>query len=75
LLVRRKLADGYLAIVSCRIIDRRLPGAVVLRPMYWMMTSAAALKALLQIVITPTLWEKTVQGLEKSRTIARIAAT
>jgi glycosyltransferase XagB len=43
--------------------------------MYWVIMSAAALKALLQIVITPTLWEKTVHGLEKSRTTARIPAT
>jgi len=59
----------YIAIVACRIIDRpRLLAAAVLYPAYWVMMSAAAMKALLQIVVTPSLWEKTMHGLQKTPT-------
>jgi cellulose synthase/poly-beta-1,6-N-acetylglucosamine synthase-like glycosyltransferase len=37
--------------------------AAVLVPLYWIMMSVAAVKALLQLVITPSFWEKTVHGL------------
>jgi glycosyltransferase XagB len=37
--------------------------AGILVPLYWVMMSVAAVKALLQLVITPSFWEKTVHGL------------
>jgi cellulose synthase/poly-beta-1,6-N-acetylglucosamine synthase-like glycosyltransferase len=40
--------------------------AAVLVPFYWIMMSLAAMKALWQLVVTPSLWEKTVHGLDSS---------
>ncbi len=37
--------------------------AAVLIPVYWVMMSIAALKAMWQLVITPSFWEKTTHGL------------
>jgi len=55
---------GYLTLVSCRITRRgELLGAALLIPLYWVMMSLAAVKAVWQLVATPTFWEKTVHGL------------
>ncbi len=42
-----------------------LLGAVLLAPIYWVMMSIAALKALFQLVRFPTFWEKTTHGLDR----------
>jgi cellulose synthase/poly-beta-1,6-N-acetylglucosamine synthase-like glycosyltransferase len=38
--------------------------AAVVVPIYWMMMSIAAVKAMWQLVVTPSFWEKTAHGLE-----------
>ncbi len=38
--------------------------AAVLVPIYWVMMSVAAVKAMWQLVVTPSFWEKTAHGLE-----------
>jgi cellulose synthase/poly-beta-1,6-N-acetylglucosamine synthase-like glycosyltransferase len=38
--------------------------AAVIVPVYWMMMSIAAVKAMWQLVVTPSFWEKTAHGLE-----------
>lgn len=38
--------------------------AAVLVPIYWMMMSVAAIKAIWQLVVTPSFWEKTAHGLD-----------
>ena len=38
--------------------------AAVLVPLYWVMMSIAALKAMWQLVVTPSFWEKTAHGLD-----------
>jgi hypothetical protein len=37
--------------------------AALLVPLYWVMMSMAATKAVWQLVVTPSFWEKTVHGL------------
>ena len=54
----------YLTILTAR--HTRQDGlvlAAVLVPIYWVMMSIAALKAMWQLVITPSFWEKTTHGL------------
>jgi cellulose synthase/poly-beta-1,6-N-acetylglucosamine synthase-like glycosyltransferase len=54
----------YLTVLSCRVIRRgELLWAALCVPLYWTMMAMAATKALLQLVITPSFWEKTVHGL------------
>jgi hypothetical protein len=36
----------------------------MLVPVYWVMMSIAALKAMWQLVVTPSFWEKTAHGLD-----------
>jgi len=38
--------------------------AALLVPIYWVMMSVAAVKAMWQLVVTPTFWEKTAHGLD-----------
>ena len=58
---------AYLTIVTCRIIKRtELLKAALLVPAYWVMMSIAATKALTQLVLAPTFWEKTTHGLDKN---------
>jgi hypothetical protein len=38
--------------------------AGLLAPLYWVMMSLAALKAALQLIVTPNYWEKTQHGLD-----------
>ena len=40
--------------------------AAVLVPIYWMMMSIAAIKAMWQLIVTPSFWEKTAHGLDAS---------
>jgi len=62
----------YLTILSCRLIKRpELIFAAVLVPLYWVMMSMAAVKAIWQLFRQPTHWEKTVHGLhEEARATA-----
>jgi cellulose synthase/poly-beta-1,6-N-acetylglucosamine synthase-like glycosyltransferase len=54
----------YLTVISCRIIRHtELLWAALLVPLYWVMMSIAAVKAVWQLAWTPTHWEKTVHGL------------
>ena len=41
--------------------------AAVLVPVYWVMMSVAALKAMWQLLITPSFWEKTTHGLHRDK--------
>jgi cellulose synthase/poly-beta-1,6-N-acetylglucosamine synthase-like glycosyltransferase len=54
----------YMTILTCRITRRyQLIVAAILIPVYWVMMSVAAVKALWQLIAAPALWEKTVHGL------------
>ena len=54
----------YVTIMSCRVGKRgELLIPALLVPLYWVMMSMAAVKALSQLVGAPTFWEKTVHGL------------
>lgn len=54
----------YVTVMSCRIADRgELLLAALLVPLYWIMMSMAAIKAVSQLVGAPSFWEKTVHGL------------
>jgi cellulose synthase/poly-beta-1,6-N-acetylglucosamine synthase-like glycosyltransferase len=55
----------YLTILSCRIEGKReLLWAALVIPVYWLMMSLAAVKALVQLVAAPNYWEKTAHGLD-----------
>jgi len=62
---------AYLTLLSCRITRRGefLWGALSV-PVYWVMMSMAGVKALWQLAGTPTLWEKTVHGLQRKPVVA-----
>ena len=49
-------------------------GAALLVPVYWVMMSMAAVKALFQVVVRPAFWEKTVHGLDQQPVSERSAA-
>jgi cellulose synthase/poly-beta-1,6-N-acetylglucosamine synthase-like glycosyltransferase len=54
----------YLAVLTARHTrPEGLMLAALLVPVYWVMMSVAALKAMWQLVITPSFWEKTTHGL------------
>jgi cellulose synthase/poly-beta-1,6-N-acetylglucosamine synthase-like glycosyltransferase len=54
----------YLTILTARHTRQEgLVLAAVLVPIYWVMMSIAALKAMWQLVVTPSFWEKTTHGL------------
>jgi hypothetical protein len=54
----------YLTVLTARHTRREgLLLAAVLVPIYWVMMSVAALKAMWQLVVTPSFWEKTTHGL------------
>jgi len=55
---------AYLWIVATRLTKRSdLLVAALLVPAYWVMMAVAAVKALVQLVINPSYWEKTTHGL------------
>jgi hypothetical protein len=57
---------GYLTLISCRITRRgEFLMAALLVPLYWVMMSIAAAKALSQLIAKPAFWEKTVHGLQQ----------
>jgi len=66
---------GYLTLLSCRITRRgEFLWAALVVPVYWVMMSMAAAKAIWQLVGSPTLWEKTTHGLDKHSLPERSAA-
>jgi cellulose synthase/poly-beta-1,6-N-acetylglucosamine synthase-like glycosyltransferase len=60
---------GNFTFVYCNVVAARSTGIArlvpqaVLSPAYWLLMSLAACKALLQLVIAPSFWEKTTHGL------------
>jgi len=55
----------YLTVLTARHIKQDgLVLAAMLVPIYWVMMSVAALKAMWQLVVTPSFWEKTAHGLD-----------
>jgi cellulose synthase/poly-beta-1,6-N-acetylglucosamine synthase-like glycosyltransferase len=55
----------YMNLVTTRIMGRPgLMAAALAVPLYWVMMSAAAAKAVFQLVCTPFYWEKTSHGLD-----------
>ncbi len=59
---------GYLTLLSCRITRRsEFLWAALIVPVYWVMMSMAAVKAIWQLVGRPAFWEKTMHGLYPAR--------
>jgi cellulose synthase/poly-beta-1,6-N-acetylglucosamine synthase-like glycosyltransferase len=57
----------YTSVIAIRVRNRAdLLGAVMLSPLYWGMMSIAGIRALIQLVLAPTFWEKSVHGLAPS---------
>ncbi len=55
----------YLTVLTARHIrPEGLVLAAMLVPIYWVMMSIAAVKAMWQLVLTPSFWEKTAHGLD-----------
>jgi hypothetical protein len=50
-------------VVASRARSPRLVFAALLSPLYWVMMSLAGWKALWQLIVAPSFWEKTVHGL------------
>ena len=46
--------------------------AALLVPLYWVMMSMAAVKALSQLIAAPNFWEKTVHGLHHEQPTAHV---
>ena len=56
----------YLTVLTARHTrPEGLVLAAILVPVYWVMMSIGALKAMWQLVITPSFWEKTTHGLHE----------
>jgi cellulose synthase/poly-beta-1,6-N-acetylglucosamine synthase-like glycosyltransferase len=56
----------YSGLVTIRATGRpELTRSAVLYPVYWVLMSIAALRAFLQLLISPFLWEKTAHGLDQ----------
>ena len=70
------LIAGYLASIAVGIVGlfrRQLLGcawALALMPLYWLMLSLAAWRALVQLIWDPYRWEKTEHGLAKTSRLA-----
>jgi cellulose synthase/poly-beta-1,6-N-acetylglucosamine synthase-like glycosyltransferase len=63
------ILGNFLAYYACLITLRttgrpELLKAALLMPVYWGLMSLAAIRALLQILVSPFVWEKTVHGLD-----------
>jgi cellulose synthase/poly-beta-1,6-N-acetylglucosamine synthase-like glycosyltransferase len=57
----------YLTILTARKTSRdNLVITAMMVPLYWVMMSIAAVKAMWQLVVTPSFWEKTAHGLDGS---------
>jgi hypothetical protein len=55
----------FIAMLEAVEVDDSLFVAALLTPVYWVMMSCAAYKALVQVVFAPTYWEKTRHGLSE----------
>ncbi|TMD23620.1 MAG: glycosyltransferase [Chloroflexi bacterium] len=61
----------YMGLIAIRVARRPyLLVAALLAPAYWVMMSIAAVRALLQLVIAPSFWEKSVHGLDVHAPVA-----
>ena len=57
----------YVGVLGIRVTGRpRLLWAVFLFPVYWLMMSIAAIRAVLQLTVAPSFWEKSVHGLDRT---------
>jgi cellulose synthase/poly-beta-1,6-N-acetylglucosamine synthase-like glycosyltransferase len=57
----------YMNVVGARLLGlNRLLVSCLLTPVYWVMMSMAAVKAIVQLVTNPSYWEKTAHGLDKA---------
>jgi cellulose synthase/poly-beta-1,6-N-acetylglucosamine synthase-like glycosyltransferase len=57
----------YLNLISVRANRRpELLGAALLTPVYWLMMSLAGIKAVVQLLLMPSYWEKTAHGLSST---------
>ncbi len=56
----------FMSMLEAIEVDDSLFIAALLTPVYWVMMSVAAFKALLQVFFAPTYWEKTRHGLTKA---------
>jgi cellulose synthase/poly-beta-1,6-N-acetylglucosamine synthase-like glycosyltransferase len=65
-LVVGNLSVIYAGVVAIRQEDPRLVSAAFLQPLYWVLMSVAAAKAVWQLVFRPSHWEKTTHGLSPS---------
>ncbi len=64
----------YLTVLTARIASRdTLVFTALVVPVYWVMMSIAAVKAMWQLVVTPSFWEKTAHGLAGSAMLAEPA--
>jgi hypothetical protein len=59
-------AFTFVSMLESIEVDDSLFVAALLTPVYWVMMSIAAYKALLQVIFTPTYWEKTRHGLTQA---------
>ena len=60
----------YVGLVAIRV--RRRPDllpAVILSPLYWGLMSIAAIRALVQLLVAPSIWEKSVHGLDPAAAV------
>ena len=63
---------AYMTVITCRMIKRvELVWVALVVPIYWVMMSVAAAKALIQLVLAPTFWEKTAHGLDPKEQAAK----
>lgn len=76
-LVAGNLSMVYLGVVTLLQTRRHdhLLGAVLLSPLYWVLISIAAVRAVLQLVIDPFHWEKTQHGIGHEAEMASPATT
>ncbi|HEY6470529.1 MAG TPA: glycosyltransferase [Candidatus Dormibacteraeota bacterium] len=68
------IAGNFLALYVDFIVIRtagrpELMRAAVLAPLYWMLISVGALRAFLQLLISPFFWEKTTHGLDRPHAV------
>jgi len=55
----------YIGLIAIRVTGRPyLLAATLLAPAYWVMMSIAAVRAILQLLVAPSFWEKSVHGLD-----------
>lgn len=66
----------YSGVIVTRALGKpHLTWAALLTPLYWVLQSIAALKAIYQLVFRPSFWEKTVHGLSNPHSIPTEGST